>query len=368
MLPPVRSLVCAAAALVLAACGESRLSQLDIPPEAPKPVPPMAQDIKIKIVGSSTVAPFSRTVAEHFGAVTRFPTPVVETTGTGGGFRAFCQGVGPAHPSVTNASRAMRPAERELCRAAGVTAISEVVVGYDGIVLANSRQGPDFNLTKRDIYLGLARDIPDGQGGFMTNPYQRWSEVSPDLPDVPILLLGQPPTSGTRDAFVELAMEPGALELPEMQELKERDNAAFLERAHTVRTDGLWIDLGENDAVIVQSLLRSPEALGLLGFSFLDQNSDRIKGARIGSVEPTFDNIASGDYGLARLLFFYVKDQNMPLIDGLSDYILEFISEGAAGPEGYLLAHGLIPLPAERRSEERQKARALRDAGQRTRF
>lgn len=335
------------AALSVVACGKSDLSQLDTGEPGLKPVPAIAKDQKIKIVGSSTVAPFSRTVAERFGAVSRFPTPIVETTGTGGGFKAFCEGVGPVTPSIANASRPLKDSERELCAKAGVTKITEVALGYDGIVIALSKQGPDFNATKEQLYIGLAKDIPDGKGGFKPNPYKFWNEVSPDLPALPIMVLGPPPTSGTRDAFIELGMELGALEIPQLRELKAQDETAFKERAHSVRTDGVWIDFGENDSAIVQSLVKSPDAIGILGFSFLEQNGDRVKGARLDGVEATFDNIVSGDYGLARIMYFYVKDQNLPLIEGLAEFVAASVDDGAAGHEGYLLEKGLIPLSEE---------------------
>lgn len=341
---PRLSCLFGAALLLVAACGQTDLSQLDTGEPGIKPVPAIARNQKIKIVGSSTVAPFSRPVAERFGAVTRFSTPIVESTGTGGGFKAFCEGVGPITPSIANASRPMTPSERELCRSAGVVDITELAFGYDGIVLANAKDGPDFRMTKREMFLALAKDIPDGKGGFIPNPYSRWSDVSSELPDVPILVFGQPPTSGTRDAFNELGMEKGALEIPELQELKASDSEAFKLRAHTIRTDGKWIDFGEHDSAIVQSLMKSPDAVGVLGYSFLEQNADRAKGTWFNGVEPTFDNINSGEYGLARLMFFYVKDQNLPLVDGLAEFVEFSVDDGAAGPDGYLLEQGLVPL------------------------
>ncbi len=223
--------------LLAAACGGSDLSRIDTGEPGTKPQPAIARDQKIKIVGSSTVAPFSRTVAERFGAVSGFPTPIVETTGTGGGFKAFCEGVGPLTASIANASRPIKASERELCARAGVTGITEVALGYDGIVIANAKLGPDFNVTKQQLYLALAKDIPDGQGGFRPNPYMRWSELSPDLPDAPIMVLGPPPTSGTRDAFVELGMEKGAASIAELAALKAEDEAAFRHPAHRWRLD-----------------------------------------------------------------------------------------------------------------------------------
>lgn len=340
----LKTVIPAALILAAAACGQSDLSKLE-DGSAEAPVAAAApSDQKIKIVGSSTVAPFSRTIAERFGATTSFDTPIVESTGTGGGFKAFCAGVGAAQPSIANASRPIKDSERNLCIAAGVNSITEIPLGYDGIVIANAKEGPLFDLTKRELYLALAKDIPDGQGGFKPNPYKMWNEVNPALPAKPILVLGPPPTSGTRDAFVELGMELGALEIPELAALKETDEEAFKARSHTVRTDDSWVDFGENDSAIVQSLVKSPDAIGILGFSFLEQNGDRVKGGHLGGVEPTFENITSGQYGLARVMYFYVKDQNIPLVPGLAEFVVESVSDGAAGVDGYMIEKGLIPL------------------------
>ncbi len=332
--------------LAAAACGQSDLSNLE-DDSASQAIPvagSASAEQKIKIVGSSTVSPFSRTIAERFGATTSFSTPIVESTGTGGGFKAFCAGVGPAQPSISNASRPIKDSERNLCAAAGVTSITEIPLGYDGIVVANAKEGLMFDLTKQELFLALAKDIPDGQGGFKPNPYKMWNEVAPNLPAKPILVLGPPPTSGTRDAFVELGMELGAAEIPELAALKDTDTEAFKARAHTVRTDGAWVDFGENDTAIVQALVKSPDAIGVLGFSFLEQNGDRVKGANLGGVEPTFENITTGQYGLARVMYFYVKDQNLPLVPGLAEFAAESVSDGAAGEDGYLIEKGLIPL------------------------
>jgi len=357
-----RSALPAAFILAAAACGQSDLSKLER--DSASGTAPVAgqasSDQKIKIVGSSTIAPFSRTIAERFGATTTFGTPIVESTGTGGGFKAFCEGVGPAQPSIANASRPIKDSERDLCLGAGVTSITEIPLGYDGIVIANAKEGPLFDLTKEELYLALAKDIPDGQGGFKPNPYKTWNEVAANLPAKPISVLGPPPTSGTRDAFVELGMELGALEIPELAALKESDPDAFKERAHTVRTDGAWVDFGENDTAIVQSLVKSPDAIGVLGFSFLEQNGDRVKGANLGGVEPTFDNITNGQYGLARVMYFYVKDQNIPLVPGLAEFVEESVSDGAAGEDGYLIEKGLIPLHEAELGKAQEAAATLK--------
>ena len=351
----------ALSALMLVACGKSDLSNLE-PGEttavtAPVEAPSTAE--KIKIVGSSTVSPFATTVAERFGATSGFPTPIVETTGTGGGFKAFCQGIGADQPSISNASRTIKSSETELCAGNGVTDITEIKVGFDGIVVANSKTGPDFDVTKEQLYLALAKDIPDGAGGFKANPYKMWNEIDPSLPAEEINVLGAPRSSGTRDAFVELGMEEGAKSIPAMAELKSSDGDAYKDRTHTIRTDGAWIDSGENDAGIIQSLVKTPAAIGILGFSFLDQNADRVKGAKLAGVDATFDNIASGDYGLSRVMFFYVKDQNVPLVAGLPEYVTEFTSDNAMGPDGYLIEKGLIPLTEAVRAEQQTIAAGL---------
>ncbi|MBG68286.1 MAG: phosphate ABC transporter substrate-binding protein [Hyphomonas sp.] len=351
--------------LFSAACGRTDLSDLDTGDTIPPP--PVSADgtHKIRIVGSSTVAPFATTVAERFGATTRYPTPIVETTGTGGGFKTFCQKIGPDRPSISDASRMITESEQALCAENGITEITALSVGFDGIVLANARQAPTLDLTKEEVFLALAAHIPDGQGGFRPNPYKNWSEISPDLPDEPIMVLGPPPTSGTRDAFTELGMEQGALALPELVALKQADPAAFRLRTHTIRTDGAWIDLGENDTAIIQSLIKTPTAVGVLGYSFLEQNGDRVKAAHLDGVPVTFEAIASGEYGLSRSMYIYVKNQNIPLVPGLTEFVQEFVSDRAMGPDGYLLEKGLIPLPDELRIAEQEVARQLETRGAR---
>jgi phosphate transport system substrate-binding protein len=313
---------------------------------------------EIRIVGSSTVFPFSTTVAEQFGANTPFPTPIVESTGSGSGIKLFCGGVGQGFPDIANSSRRIKGSEWDLCRANGVTDIVEVVIGYDGIVLANAKRAEAFDLTLREIFLALAREVPVN-GRLMPNPYKRWSDISAELPDLPIQVFGPPPSSGTRDAFLELAMAPGAREFPLLREIEEDDAGLFTEIAHAIREDGAWIDAGENDGAIVQRLAKNPEALGVFGFSFLIQNEDRIRGARISGVAPNFEAIAASDYKISRSLYFYLKKAHLGVVEGLGEFVSAFTDERAWGDEGYLIDKGLIPLPVDQRASMAASARAF---------
>ncbi|MBL1419252.1 MAG: substrate-binding domain-containing protein [Alphaproteobacteria bacterium] len=298
---------------------------------------------QIQIVGSSTVFPFSSLVAEKFGKSSSFNTPVVESTGTGGGMKLFCSGIGEGHPDISNASRRIKSSELEACLAAGINPI-EIKVGYDGIVLANSVDAPAFELTKQQIFLALAAKVPGPDGKLIDNPNMTWSDIDASLPDVKIEVLGPPPTSGTRDAFVELAMEGGAKKFESLAALRKEDKKKFQAVAHSLREDGAFIEAGENDNLIVQKLKANPAALGIFGFSFLDQNEDSIKGAIINGAAPDFDNIADGSYGISRALYYYVKKEHMDIIPGLKEYNEEFLSSKAMGEDGYLLEKGLIPL------------------------
>jgi phosphate transport system substrate-binding protein len=317
-----------------------------------------AEAREIRIVGSSTVFPFSAAVAESFGRTTDFATPVVESTGSGGGLKLFCAGLGLEHPDIANASRRIKRSEIEKCRANGVTEIVEIEVGFDGIVLANSRDSSRYSLTVAQIFGALAREVPVA-GKLAPNPHRTWKDVDASLPDVAIEVLGPPPTSGTRDAFVELAMEAGALAYPELVALKESDKQAFKAAAHAIREDGAYVDAGENDNLIVQKLHANPSALGVFGFSFLDQNEDRIQGSLVDGVEPTFENIAEGSYAISRSLYFYLKKAHVGRVPGLQEYLAEFTSDRAAGLEGYLSEKGLIPLPARQLQIVRRRGAEL---------
>lgn len=310
----------------------------------------------IFIVGSSTVYPFATVVAERFGKTTGFKAPKIESTGTGGGLKLFCGGVGVQHPDITNASRGIKASEVDTCAANGVQEITEVKIGYDGIAIANNVGAPPMALSLREVYLALAKEVPDPKGGdrLVPNPYRTWKDLNPELPDTRIEVLGPPPTSGTRDAFAELAMEGGCSTFDFIKAMKDRDESNYKRVCHTVREDGGYVEAGENDNLIVQKLGANPKALGVFGFSFLDQNLDKIQGAIIDGVEPDFDSIASGEYPISRSIYFYVKKAHVGVIPGIREYLEEFTSEQAWGPEGYLADRGMIPL----RDEEREQVRA----------
>ena len=314
---------------------------------------------QISIVGSSTVFPFSTTVAERFGKSTEFKTPVVESTGSGGGLKLFCSGVGVEHPDITNASRRIKSSEVEKCASNGVKDIVEVKVGYDGIVLANSVKSDQISLSLKDVYMALAKDVPDGEGKTKPNPYKTWKEVNPALPDVKIEVLGPPPTSGTRDAFVELAMEGGCKQIDWVKAMKKTDKNGYKTLCHTIREDGAFVEAGENDNLIVRKLDANPAALGIFGYSFLDQNSDSVQGSMIDGKEPTFENIAGGDYPVSRSLYFYVKKAHVGVVPGIEEFLAEFSSENAWGEDGYLADKGLIPMSDEERTEWAGKVKGL---------
>lgn len=308
---------------------------------------------QIRIVGSSTVFPFSTAVAEQFGrTATAFKTPIVESTGSGGGLKLFCAGVGPEHPDIANSSRRIKPSEFEECKKNGVSMV-EVKMGFDGIVLASSKAAVRLNLTKGQIFKALAARVPAG-GSLIGNPYRVWSDIDPVLPALKIEVLGPPPTSGTRDAFVELAMESGCAEIPGAAEL-----GLTKEACHMMREDGAFIEAGENDNLIVQKLVANPSAVGIFGYSFLDQNRDKLQSLLVANVEATYENISSAKYSISRSLFFYVKREHVGAIPGIKEYVGEFTSDRASGPDGYLIDKGLVPLPDEERASVRKQAEAL---------
>lgn len=300
----------------------------------------------INVVGSSTVYPFSTVVAERFGKSTDFKTPKIESTGTGGGMKLFCAGSGIDTPDMSNASRRMKKSEFDKCQKNGVKKITEVLVGYDGIVFANSKKSKQMTITRKELFLALAKEVPatDGSEKLVANPYKLWSDVNPALPATKIEVLGPPPTSGTRDAFVELVLEVGCKQYAWIKAIKKQDKSKYKAICHSVREDQVYIEAGENDNLIVQKLSANPNAFGIFGFSFLDQNSDKLQGSIVDGKAPSFDAIADGSYPVSRPLFFYVKNSHIGKVPGMMEFLKEFTSEAAMGEEGYLTDKGLIPL------------------------
>jgi len=346
----------------------------------------------ISIVGSSTVYPFATVVAERFGKSTDFKAPKVESTGSGGGLKLFCKGVGVANPDITNSSRRIKESEFNQCQQNGVKDIIEVLIGYDGIVLANAKGTEPLELSRKDIYLALAKQVPGSDGKLIANPNKTWQDVNASLPAIKIEVLGPPPTSGTRDAFVELALEGGARMIPDIAKLRKlgSDQADEIQAlvkklgaeaawvaavnkkgakakgkdvvkiiGHSVREDGAYIEAGENDNLIVNKLVANPSALGIFGFSFLDQNSDKVQGSVIDGQQPTFDTIAQGDYKVSRPLYFYVKKAHVGVVPGIKEFLTMFVSEDVIGEDGYLLDKGLIPLDEDKYDAMASSARSL---------
>lgn len=314
----------------------------------------------VYVVGSSTVYPFATVVAERFGRGSEFKTPKIESTGSGGGLKLFCDGVGVDYPDVANSSRAIKSTEIELCAEHGVDEIIEVKIGYDGIVFAHSTTAQTITLSRADIFLALAKQVPgETEGELIDNPHKTWADVNSSLPAVDIEVLGPPPTSGTRDAFVELAMEGGCQSVDWIAALKSTDSNAYKSICHTVREDGAFVEAGENDNLIVQKLQANQDAFGIFGFSFLDQNKEKVKGSLVDGVAPSFEAIADGSYPVSRPLYFYAKKAHVDVIPGLRGYLREFSSERAWGEEGYLSDRGLIPMPDDERRQVAGNVRNL---------
>jgi len=316
----------------------------------------------ISIVGSSTVYPFATVVAEQFGKSTQYKTPKIESTGSGGGIKLFCQGVGVQHPDITNASRAIKKSELATCAKNGVKEVVEIKIGYDGLSLAHSKSAKPVQMTRKEIWLALAKEVPDPKGGpsLVANPYKTWNQINPQLPGAKIEVLGPPPTSGTRDAFVELVMDEGCDQFSSVKALKKSDKKRHQAVCQTIREDGAYVEAGENDNLIVQKLAANPSAFGIFGYSFLDQNKDKVQGVAIEGVVPEFDAIASGKYPVSRPLFFYVKKAHVGVIPGLKEYMTEFTSTKAMGSDGYLAERGLIPLSTAERNESLKAATSLK--------
>jgi phosphate transport system substrate-binding protein len=319
--------------------------------------PVMAREV-ISIVGSSTVYPFATVVAERFGTKTDFRTPKLESTGSGGGMKLFCQGIGTQHPDISNASRRMKTSEYDLCVNNGVTDITEFRIGSDGIVIASSQKAPNLELTLEDLFLALGKQVPnpDNENELIANPYEKWSEVNSDLPDVEIRVMGPPPTSGTRDSFNELALQGGCEDLPAVANMSEDDMEGVCQ---SVREDGVFIEAGENDNLIVQKLIDDDGMYGVFGYSFLEENADRLQAATLNGIEPTNEAIATDQYPVARSLFFYVKKAHVGVIPGIAEYVEEFNSASAMGPNGYLKSVGLIVPTRDALMDLQEKAEKM---------
>jgi len=321
--------------------------------------PALAQQARdqIRAVGSSTVFPFTTTVAENYARTSGRKAPIVESTGTGGGFRLFCAGVGTQHPDISNASRPITKSEIEACAKNGVTSITEVKIGFDGIVLAVKKGSTRFDLTRQQVWLALARQVPRN-GQLVANPHQRWSDIDPSLPNIAIEVMGPPPTSGTRDAFVEMVMDFGCKDFAEIKAIA--DARARAQACAAIREDGKFIEAGENDNLIVQRLVAGQGvAIGIFGFSFLEENLDKLQAKHVDAVEPTFENISSGKYPVSRSMFVYVKNAHAGVIPGLREFVSEYVSDRSMGENGYLEKKGLIPLPKAEREKVRSNASNL---------
>ena len=316
---------------------------------------------QINVVGSSTVYPFSTVVAENFGNKTGIKVPKIESTGSGGGMKLFCKGLGTGHPDITNASRRIKKNEFNQCKENGIDVV-EIKVGYDGIVIANSKKAKLLNLTKRQIFLALAKQVPEGNkegGSLVDNPYKKWSDIDPNLPNKKIEVLGPPPTSGTRDAFNELAIEGGCKTFPKLKAIKKQDKKKYKAICRAVREDGAFIEAGENDNLIVQKLVENENAFGVFGFSFLIENEDKIQGSTVDGMTPTMETIADKSYGVSRPLYFYVKLAHVDVIPGIREFLAEYTSEDSWGPGGYLEERGMIPMPENEREFFKKNAEEI---------
>jgi len=300
---------------------------------------------QIRIVGSSTVYPFTTAVAEQFGKSGAGKTPVVESTGTGGGMKIFCEGVGADKVDATNASRRMKKSEFETCQKNGVKDIIEINIGFDGLTIAQSKAGTPLKLTLAQVYLALAQQVPDKDGKLVDNPHKNWSDIDKSLPNIKIEVLGPPPTSGTRDSLHELFMEKGAEQIPALAALKKADAKAFDKAWKSIRKDGAYVEAGENDNVIVQKLEANKNALGVFGYSFLEENLAKLRGVPIDGVAPDFDAITSGKYKGARRMYVYIKKAHIGVTPNLDKFAAEYVSEKALGRDGYLARKGLVTLP-----------------------
>jgi len=308
---------------------------------------------QIKIVGSSTVYPFASYVAEEFGSVSRYPTPVVESTGTGGGMKLFCSDNGPNSPDITNASRRIKIKEYNLCVRNGVKNITEAMFGYDGIVLAQSNKNKSLNISKRELLLAVVKLVPNkANNGLIENPYQYWDQINPELPHRKISIYGPPVSSGTRDAFEEMVLQ---YQTEEMKVYRDAGQKGY----RIIRSDGVYIPSGENDNLIVKKLTKDIGALGIFGYSFLIENEDMLSGIQIDAVEPTAENIASKSYPISRSLFFYIKNDHIKDVPAMKEYTEMFLNVDLIGEDGLLTEIGLIPLSADEIKQSAKKLSSL---------
>ena len=349
-------LLLAASAVALSACGQK--TEKASTGGAPAPSGGGGSRSQVWAAGSSTVFPFATRVAETVARTSGGQAAKVESLGTGGGFKLFCSGTGSAYPDIADASRPMKKSEWDKCQAAGVTEIVEIKIGYDGIVIADDKTAPTFKITREQIYRALAAEVPTASG-FGPNAAKTWADVAKTLPAETILVYGPPPTSGTRDAFVELAMEKGGEKIPSLAALKKSNEDDFKTKTHKIRSDGAWVDAGENDNAIVQTLEKTPGAVGVFGYSFLENNMDKVKAATVDGIAPTFETISSGSYPLSRSLYIYVKKANIGVTPGLKEFLEGFTSDAATGKGGYLQQRGLIPLPAADHEAQKAAIKAL---------
>jgi phosphate transport system substrate-binding protein len=320
--------------------------------------PASARD-QIRVVGSSTVYPFTTAVAEQLGKTAGVKTPVVESTGTGGGMKLFCAGVGVQHPDATNASRRMKKGEFADCQKNGVKDIVEINVGFDGLTVAQSKQGTPISLTLAQLLLAVAKEVPGPDGKLIANPNKNWSDIDKSLPNVKIEVLGPPPTSGTRDSFHELLLEKGAEQIPALAALKKSDPKAFDRVWKTLREDGAYVEAGENDNVIVAKLEANKNAFGVFGYSFLEENANKLRGVPLDGVAPEFDNITSGKYKGARRMYVYIKKQHVGVVPGLDKFAAEYVSPKAIGEDGYLAKKGLVTLPKAEADQVRKSVTGM---------
>jgi phosphate transport system substrate-binding protein len=310
---------------------------------------------QMRVVGSSTVYPFAKAVAERVAqANPKLKAPIIESTGTGGGFKLFCAGIGERFPDLSNASRRIKASEAKQCAANGVTSVTEIQIGVDGLALATAKGTPIGSLTQRDVYMAIAK-APFGK----PNKAKTWKDVNPKLPAIAIRVYGPPPTSGTRDSLHELMLIPGCNTDKSMADLKKTDESRYAAICTGIREDGAYVEAGENDNLIVQKLAANPNTLGFFGYSFLEENLSKLKGVSINGVRPTYDSIATFQYPGARPMFIYVKNAHVNAVPAIRAFMTEFTKETTIGPKGYLKQVGLVASPTAVRASSRQAASNL---------